>query len=158
MECPLHCLPFQLATLSHINYRHLTNSITPSDIFCLCTVCYSFRTRGCWRRVPSGAESNYLKPSSPLFIRLSGCECDSFRLFVLFFGPGSHFSTWKKKGKRFGFPKSGGRRTIKGRRRYQLACAALKGRRLRVVPMPQTESSAPDSIRHHHWDREKELR
>lgn len=33
MECPLHCLPFQLATLSHINYRHLTNSITPLDIF-----------------------------------------------------------------------------------------------------------------------------
>lgn len=49
--------------------------------------------------MPSGAESNYLKPSSPLFIRLSGCECDSFRLFVLFLAQAHIFPREKKKGK-----------------------------------------------------------
>lgn len=95
-----HPKSYQLQTLYKFYYAF--------GHFCLCTVCSRFRTLGGWRRVPSGADSNYLKPSSPLFIRLSGCECDPFRLFVLFLARASHFSMWKKKGKRFGFPKSGG--------------------------------------------------
>lgn len=86
-----HPKSYQLQTLNKFYYafRH----------FCLCTVCYSFRTPGCWRCVPSGAESNYLKPSSPLFIRLSGCECDSLRLFVLFLTQANIFPREKKRGK-----------------------------------------------------------
>lgn len=63
--------------------------------------------------MPSGAESNYLKPASPLFIRLSGCECDSLRLFVLLLAQAHIFPRGKKKGKGLVFLKSGGRRTVK---------------------------------------------
>lgn len=111
---------------------HLTNPITPRDVTVLRAGGGSGRSRGCSRRVPSGAESNYLKRSSPLFIRLSGCEWDSFPLFWLVYNPEFTFFHVTKQGNSFGFSQNweaDAEQTAEGT--SPLACTAL-------------QSSAPD--------------